>query len=409
MDSITGVDDAIKFAEEKRVKFVDLEFTDVKGDLHVETYVADALKGILEEGVYFDGSSIPGMTEISDSDLLLVGDPSTIGISPFSPENLKSARIVCDIKTPGGDDYELAPRTALKKLLERAEREGIEFIIGYEPEFFLFNGKEPGDSADYFAGYSEDAGLDIRKEILLAANEAGIKMDKAHHEVAKGQHELGFLPGPVLHMSDRLVLYRELVKFIAKKHGLTASFDPKPFEKENGSGCHTHFSFRNGSEHPFYDADRKFRLSDKARYFIRGVIDEVPALTALLNPSESSSKRLVPGYEAPTRICIGERNRSALIRVPAFSSPGSARVEIRSPDPTLNPYVAYAGILGAGLKGIEKGKDISPEMVVETSVFNDGHNLWEIPSSLDDAMAEFRKSDVIRAALGPALHELYSK
>lgn len=405
-------------AKQKGVQFVDLEFVDILGMPKMCEITLDGLHDVLEHGSWFDGSSIEGFARISESDMFLVPDTSTWAVLPWSGG--KTARLICDVymdeKTPFAGD----PRQVLKRQLARAAKMGYEYKVGPELEFFIFKGAngegvsaaQVHDNAGYFDLSTRDEAFELKQEMIPALEKMGMKIEKSHHEVAQGQHEIDFMYGDALSIADAVVTYKTTVKTLSKKYGLYATFMPKPVFGINGSGMHVHQSLWKGEENAFYDAkDAVYCLSETAKQFIAGIMEHSRALTAVTNPSVNSYKRLVPGYEAPVYICWGRVNRSALIRVPrALAGRGKAtRIECRFPDPSCNPYLAFAAMLAAGLDGIER-KLVAPKPVEERvyGYEEDKRALLGIktlPGSLVEAGKEFAADKVLTEALGPHVSE----
>src|SRR3990167_6083120 len=400
-------------AKEKGVEFVDLEFVDIMGTPKMCEITTDRLEDALESGTWFDGSSIEGFARIAESDMFLVPDTSTWAPLPWTGN--RTARIICDVyvdeKTPFAGD----PRSVLKRQLARAAEMGFEYKVGPELEFFIFKGFDGGDpsaqnaarvhdNAGYFDLATRDAAVELRQEIVPALESMGMKIERSHHEVAQGQHEIDFTYGNALPIADAVLTYRTTVKTLSKKYGLYASFMPKPVYGINGSGMHVHQSLWKEDKNLFYDGSDTYWLSGTAKHFLAGIMEHARGLAAITNPTVNSYKRLVPGYEAPVYVCWGRINRSALIRIPEVHGKKATRVELRCPDPSTNPYLAFSAMLAAGLDGIA-GK-LEPPAAVEESVYDfDDAKLKEfyvqtLPCSLGEAMAETRKSGLIEKTFG---------
>lgn len=414
MESINREKEAVlEKAKKDGVKFVDLQFTDLFGSIKSVTIPVDHLGESLEKGTWFDGSSIEGFTRICESDMYLMPDPSTYALIPWRVlESGSTARMFADVYMPDGKPFEGAPRNILKNVMAEAEDMGFTFNTGPELEFFLFQSNGdcvkpmPHDKGGYF-DLSMDLAYGVRRDMILALERLGITVEMSHHEVAEGQHEIDFKYGPAVSTADNAISLKYAFKAIAHMHGLHATFMPKPIYGVNGSGMHVHQSlFNNKGENVFYDADDKYKLSETARSYIAGQLDALRGISAVLAPTVNSYKRLVPGYEAPVYICWGQRNRSALIRVPRYS-PGrekATRAELRCPDPSCNPYLAFAVMLKAGLNGI-KNKMEPPEAVEEDVYEFDDAKLEEkyiktLPGSLGEALDEMKNSSVAKEALG---------
>jgi len=410
-------------ARKENVKFIQLQFTDLHGMIKAVTIPIDKLPECLEKGTWFDGSSIEGFTRICESDMYLKPDPGTYVLLPWS-DSAPTARLICDVYTPDGRPFEGDPRFILKKALKEASEMGYEYNVGPELEFFLFRPKETGemipathDVAGYFDYSPRDLAVNVRNEIIFVLESLGIEVETSHHEVAPGQHEIDFKYGDALTQADRCITFKHAVKSIANKHGLYATFMPKPIFGAAGSGMHVHqslFDIRT-RKNAFYDGADRYKLSSLAKSFIAGQLAHVKGFCAVTAPTVNSYKRLVPGYEAPVYISWARINRSALIRIPKYS-PGreqSTRVELRCPDPSSNPYLAFAVMLKAGLDGIKK--KMSPPEPVEEDIYElDEQKLQEmniatLPGSLGEALEELKKDRAIQEALGPHTYPLYLK
>ena len=415
------MDDVLKRAEKDNVKFVELQFTDIHGMTKAVTIPMDKLEESLEKGTWFDGSSIEGFTRIAESDMFLMPDPATYAILPWENRGV-TVRFICDVYMPDGKPFEGDPRYILKRVMAEAKELGYEYNVGPELEFFLFKRGPEGevttithDGAGYFDFAPRDLAGDVRKEITLALQSMGLEVEMIHHEVAPGQHEIDFKYGDAVTTADRATTFKLAVKSIANKHGLFASFMPKPLFGVNGSGMHTHQSFMDikTGKNAFYDAADPYKLSPLAKSFIAGQLKHVRGFSAIIAPIVNSYKRLVPGYEAPVYITWAQRNRSALIRIPRYS-PGreqATRAELRCPDPSCNPYLAFAVMLKAGLDGI-KNKMVPPTPVEEDVYHFTGDKLVEkgiatLPGSLGEAITEMTKSTVVKDALGPHTYPIY--
>ena len=405
----------LKECQEKDVRLITLQFVDILGAPKSVTIPIEHLEEALTNGVGFDGSSIEGFMRIYESDMVAMPDPSTFYILPWRPVEKKEARIICDILRPGGQPFEGDPRTILKNTMKEAEELGYVYNTGPELEFFLFKIEdalrilpEPHDTGGYFDYSPLDMASDIRREATFSLQKMGIDIVMSHHEVAPGQHEIDFKFSDAVTSADSVITYKNAIKATALAHGLYATFMPKPIFGENGSGMHVHQSFfmRDTGKNAFFDAGSEYNLSDIARYFLGGQLLHCRAMSAVLAPTVNSYKRLVVGYEAPVYICWGRRNRSALLRVPEYF-PGieeATRAELRCPDPSCNPYLAFAVMLKAGLNGIKN--KIEPPDPVEEDVYNfDDRELAKfyiktLPSSLGEAIGEFEKSSLVRETLG---------
>lgn len=392
--------DILQRAQREKVEFVQLQFTDLNGILKGVTIPITKLESALEDGLWFDGSSIEGFTRIFESDMYLKLDKNTYAVIPWTKNSTVpvSARFICDVYMPDGSPFEGDPRYILKKQLDRAAKLGYIFNVGPELEFFLFNKENhkllplPHDKAGYF-DQTTDLAVEIRQEMTKALAGFGIDVEALHHEVAVAQHEIDFRYSDALSIADQATTFKYTLKYVAAHHDLHATFMPKPIKGINGSGMHVHQSlFSREGKNLFYDPRDEYHLSKIARSFIQGQLFHIKAMNAILNPTVNSYKRLVVGYEAPVYIAWGQRNRSALIRIPRYT-PGrekAVRAELRCPDPSSNPYLAFAVMLAAGLDGIEK-KMIPPPPVEE--------NIYEF----SEAEAKKRKIDVLSKDLFEAL------
>jgi len=400
----------LNMAKEHDVKFIRLWFTDILGFLKNFAITVEELEGALEEGMGFDGSSIEGFARIDESDMIARPDPETFQLLPWRPkEHHAVARMFCDILKPGGEPFEGDPRYVLKRNLKRAADLGYTYYVGPELEFFYFRdsgGTELLDQGGYFDLTPRDAATDWRKETVLTLEEMGIGVEYSHHEVAPSQHEIDMRYTDALTMADSVMTYRLVVKEVALKYGVYATFMPKPVLGINGSGMHTHQSLFKSDKNAFFDPRDPYHLSREAKCFIAGLLKHAPEITAVTNQWVNSYKRLVPGYEAPVYLSWARRNRSDLIRVPEYR-PGrekATRVEYRSPDPACNPYLAFSVMLAAGLEGIEKGYEAPApieENVYEMSAEErQRRGIGTLPASLLEAITLTEQSELVRKALG---------
>ncbi len=405
-----------------KVKFVKLVFTDIMGMIKSVTIPVEVLPESLERGTWFDGSSIEGFTRIAESDMYLLPDPATYVVLPWmSRDDEATARFICDVYTPDGKPFEGDPRYILKKALAEAKALGYEFNVGPELEFFLFKtdgGKivpTPHDAAGYFDYEPRDMASDVRRDIVLALQKMGIEVEASHHEVAEGQHEIDTKYGEALKTADNTITFKYTVKSIAHAHGLHATFMPKPIFGINGSGMHVHQSFFSSTtkKNVFFDANDKYKLSPLAKSFIAGQLKHARSIASLVAPTVNSYKRLVPGYEAPVYICWASTNRSALIRIPRYSEgkESATRAELRCPDPSCNPYLAFAGMLYTGLDGI-KNKMVPPESTEEDVYDFDESKLvakgiGTLPASLYEAIMEFKNSALMKDKFGGHFYTVY--
>jgi glutamine synthetase len=409
--------------EKDGVKFIEMEFTDIFGSLKSIEIPIECLVDSIEGGIWFDGSSIKGFARLKESDMFLKPDLTTYAVIPGGSATTKTARFMCDVYTPDGELFAGSPRTVLRKVMVEAKEMGFEFKVGPEVEFYLFKKKEDGtittpefDTGSYFDCSTGDIASEIRKEVMVAIKAFGVESERAHHEVGKGQHEIGFRYDDPLTTADRVVSLKKVIKGIAHKHGYIASFMPKPMYGKAGSGMHIHFSvFDSEGKALFFDADDKDKLSPLAKSFIAGELTHIKEMSAILNPTVSSYKRLVAGYEAPVYICWGSKNRSSLVRIPRYTKgkEASVRAELRCPDPSASPYLAFAAMLKAGLEGVKKKMVLMPES--EESVFEktkaelDVLGIEILPRSLSEAVAIFKGSKLMKELLGDELFEKYAE
>jgi glutamine synthetase len=404
----------MKKMEENDIKFVKLWFTDILGFLKSFSVPIEEMEKAFDEGIGFDGSSIEGFVRIDESDMVAIPDPTTFAILPWRPKEKGVARVFCDIVTPDGKPFEGDPRYVLKKNLEKAKKMGFTYYTGPELEYFYFkdsHSTEVLDRGGYFDLIPRDEAIDLRRETVLFCEALGIKIEYSHHEVAPSQHEIDMRYEDALTMADHVMTYRLVVKEVAYRQGVYATFMPKPLFGENGSGMHTHMSLFKGNRNAFFDAKGQYHLSDTARYFIGGLLKYAPELTAITCQWVNSYKRLVPGYEAPVYLSWAQRNRSDLVRVPMYK-PGkeeATRIEYRSPDPACNPYLAFSVMLAAGLAGIEQ--KIIPPDPVEENVYKMSEEerlkrrIRQLPGSLLEAIQLTEKSQMVREALGDHVFE----
>ena len=415
--------DLLNKVREDNVKFISYQFTDVTGAVKSVDAPINRLKDALEDGVWFDGSSVEGFARIQESDMRLVIDPNTYAVLPWTDPELRRARVFCDIFTPDNLPFEGDPRGTLKEVLRKITAKGWVFNVGPEPEFFLFkrNGDKthpvPHDVGGYFDFSADDEAVRVRSELIEALNSMGLDVEVGHHEVALGQHEIDFRFAEALQTADNVLTLKYTVKAIAPKYGLIASFMPKPIFGINGSGMHCHQSiFDDAGNNLFFDPKDEYRLSKLAYAFIAGQLAHARALTAIVAPTNNSYKRLVPGYEAPVYIGWAQQNRSALIRIPRFTEgrDKAVRAELRFPDPSSNPYLAFAAILAAGLDGIEKNMT-PPEPLNNVNIYHlteserESMGIPSLPGSLGEALGELEKDEVIKDALGPITYEAFRR
>ncbi|MFH1771666.1 MAG: glutamine synthetase family protein [Candidatus Omnitrophota bacterium] len=402
--------DILKLAKENDVKFIRLWFTDVLGQVKSFAITDSELEGALEKGMGFDGSSITGYQDIEESDMIAMPDTDTFSILPWRPKEKAVARMICDVLNPDRTPYEGDPRYVLKRALNRAEKMGFDhFYLGPELEFFYFKnnaGTEILDKGGYFDLTTLDVASDLRRETVLALEQMGVKIEYSHHEVAPSQHEVDMRYADALKMADSVITYRVVVKEIASKFGVYATFMPKPIFGENGSGMHTHQSLFKGEKNTFFDAKAKDNLSEIARAYIAGLLRHSKEICSIFAQTTNSYKRLVPGYEAPVYVAWSRRNRSALIRVPLYH-PGqenATRCEFRAADPACNPYLTFAVMLQAGLEGIEKGYKAPDAMDKNLYHLSDSERkergIETLPDSLGQAIAITEESKLVKKTLG---------
>ncbi|MHB9287236.1 type I glutamate--ammonia ligase [Halobacteriales archaeon Cl-PHB] len=414
--------DALDQIEEENVDFLRLQFTDILGTVKNVSIPADQAEKAFTEGIYFDGSSIDGFVRIQESDMRLDPDPETFAILPWKnePEH-SSARLICDvIDTASGEPFSGDPRGVLKRAIDRASEMGYSVNAGPEPEFFLFEEGEDdelpeghSDNGGYFDLAPKDLASDVRRDIIYGLEEMGFEVESSHHEVAESQHEIAFKYADALTTADNIATFRAVVRAIAAEHDLHATFMPKPKAKINGSGMHTHLSLFEDGENAFHDDDDEFNLSETAHQFMAGILEHAPALTAVCNPTVNSYKRLVPGYEAPVYVAWSDVNRSALIRKPAARAPAASRVELRSPDPSSNPYLALAVMIHAGLDGIEQGLSCPDPVRENIYEFDEAkreeYGIETLPENLGDAVDALEADEVISDALGTHTAEKFAE
>lgn len=409
------VEGVIAKAKADQVHFISLQFTDIFGTVKNVTIPVAMLAAALEHGVNFDGSSIEGFARIAESDMVLRPDINTYSVLPWTAPDERTARLICDVHDTEGRLFVGDPRYILKRVLAQAHEMGFNYNTGPEVEFFLFKmdgeprvSPVPQDVGSYFDFSPRDLASQVRNHIALALQAMGIEVEATHHEVAPGQHEVDFHYADALVSADAVVTLRYAIKAVAQSYGLYATFMPKPLFGANGSGMHTHQSlYTLDGRNAFYDPDDRYRLSRVAYNFMAGQMVHAPAMAAVAAPTVNSYKRLVPGYEAPVYICWGQINRSALIRVPGYL-PGlgedSARCELRCPDPSANPYLAFAVMLATGLDGIRR--DLVPPPPVEENVYEFDsldlrlREIATLPGTLEEALQEMEQDQVIAEALG---------
>lgn len=406
-----------KSIDENNIKFIVLQLVDIMGTVKSITLPTSQIEKVLSNEIMFDGSSIDGFARIEESDMYLYPDLSTFLILPWKTEEYGIARFICDVYTPDDKPFIGCPRGVLKRTLEEAKKLGFEFFVGPEPEFYLFEKDEKGnpilessDAAGYFDMAPIDRGEDVREIISLALQDAGFEVEAAHHEGGAGQHEIDFKYSDALQTADNIMTFRYIVRRISDDLGIFASFMPKPVEDMAGSGMHVNMSLFKDGKNIFYDPEAKNMLSDDAVNFIGGLLSHAKEYTAITNPLINSYKRLVPGYEAPVYIAWSHKNRSPLVRVPAKRG-SSTRVELRSPDPACNPYLALSVILAAGLDGMKN--KIEPPKSVAGNIYemdleerNEKH-IDSLPKTLYEAVSYFEESEMMKNVLGDHISEKF--
>jgi glutamine synthetase len=409
-------EDILEMADKENVKFIRLQFTDILGTIKNVEIPVSQLGKALDNEMMFDGSSIEGFVRIEESDMKLYPDYDTWVVFPWTAEKGKVARLICDIYNPDGTPFEGDPRSNLKRVLKEMEELGFsDFNLGPEPEFFLFKLDVEGqptlelnDNGGYFDLAPTDLGENCRRDIVLELEEMGFEIEASHHEVAPGQHEIDFKYASALKACDDIQTFKLVVKTIARKHGLHATFMPKPLFGVNGSGMHCNMSLFKDGKNSFFDENGELQLSETARQFLAGTIKHATGFTAITNPTVNSYKRLVPGYEAPCYVAWSAQNRSPLIRIPA-SRGMSTRVEVRSVDPAANPYLAMSVLLAAGLDGIKNEmkapKPIDRNIYVMNKEEREEAGIEDLPSNLSNALEVLKKDEVMVKALGGHIFE----
>lgn len=409
--------DIIRMIQDNDVEFIRLQFTDIFGTLKNVAITASQIERALKNECMFDGSAIEGFVRIEESDMYLHPDLDTFQIFPWRPQQGKVARLICDVYRPNGEPFEGDPRYILKKVIKQAEDMGYQFEVGPECEFFLFHTDDNGmpttithEKGSYFDLGPVDLGENARRDMVLNLEDMGFEIEASHHEVASAQHEIDFAHNGALQTADDIMTLKLVIKSIAKRHGLHASFMPKPKSGVSGSGMHINMSMQKNGHNIFYNPEGELELSEDAYHFIAGILAHAKGMTALTNPLVNSYKRLVAGYEAPIYIAWSVMNRSPLVRVPAARGKGT-RVELRCPDPACNPYLVLAVCLAAGLEGIKK--KLVPPARVDLNIFEMDRNEKEalhiesLPQDLCEATRELEKDAFIRNVLGEHVSEKY--
>ncbi|RLF28668.1 MAG: glutamine synthetase [Thermoplasmata archaeon] len=407
-------EDVLEVAKKEKIVFVRLQFADILGMPKNIVIPVSRLEEALEEGIPFDASSIAGYATIEESDMIAKPDPQSFVILPETIEQKRTGKLNCDIYEPNNRRFMGDTKYALERIMKKAKNKGFVYNVGPECEFFLFKKEDdhlttiPHDSAGYFDLSHRDLAEGVRADISLALEAFGITTYTSHHEVSNGQHEINFHHSDAITTADRVITLKYVTKVIAAKHGLYATFMPKPIYGINGSGMHTHQSLMTlDGKNAFYDPNDKNQLSDTARYFIGGLLKHIKEICAILNPTVNSYKRLVPGFEAPTYISWAYRNRSALIRIPSRRGKGT-RCELRNPDPSGNPYLQFAVMLAAGLKGIEE-KTMPPDPV-EKNIYSltpkerEKLGIDDLPANLGHALSYMSESNLVQETLGDHIY-----
>ncbi len=411
----------LRTLEEREIRFVRLWFTDVLGVLKSVAVAPAELEGAFAEGIGFDGSAIEGFARVHESDMLARPDPSTFQILPWRGESPGTARMFCDILMPDGSPSPADPRYVLRRALSRAAEKGFTFYTHPEVEFFLLDraptpgGPPPApvDQGSYFDLTPHGIGHDFRRTTITMLERMGISVEFSHHEVAPGQQEIDLRYADALTMADNVMTFRYLIKEVAITQGVRASFMPKPFTGQPGSGMHTHVSLFEGDRNAFYDSEDPYELSKTGKAFVAGLLRHAREITAVTNQWVNSYKRLVVGGEAPTAVCWGHANRSALVRVPLYSKgkASSRRVEIRSPDSACNPYLAYAVIMAAGLKGVQENYDLPPATEDDVWSLSEGERkaagYASLPQNLGEALVELENSELVAETLGEHVYDFF--
>jgi glutamine synthetase len=408
-DREEAVEYVLRTVRENDVHFVRFWFTDILGNLKGFSVNVAELENAMVRGMGFDGSAIEGFARIDESDMVAMPDPSTFRVLPWRPKQNAVGRMFCDILTPEGKPFEGDPRAVLKRNLERASRLGYTFYVGPELEYFYFKGSdstEPLDSGGYFDQSPLDMSTDLRRETVLTLEEMGIPVEYSHHEVSPSQQEIDLRYTDALTMADTVMTYRLVVKEVALRHGVYATFMPKPVRNFNGSGMHVHMSLFRGSRNAFFDAQDPYHMSKVAKWFIAGLMRHAEEITIVTNQWVNSYKRLIPGYEAPVYISWASINRSDLIRIPAYreGKEESVRIEYRAPDAACNPYLAFSVLLAAGLDGVEKEYEVAPPVLENLYEMSPDERvrrgIRSLPGSLWEAIQCVEHSEVVRDALG---------
>jgi glutamine synthetase len=405
----------LRTVEERDIRFVRLWFTDVLGMLKSVAVTSSELEGAFTEGIGFDGSAVDGFARVQESDMLAVPDAATFQVLPWRGSGAL-ARMFCDIRTPEGEPFTADPRQVLRRNMAKAAEMGFSFYVHPEMEFFLFKGPQdptPLDSGSYFDLTPMDVQQDFRREAIETLEAMGISVEYSHHEVAPSQHEIDLRYADALTMADNLMTYRLVIKEVALRRGIYATFMPKPLAAHWGSAMHTHVSLFDGDRNAFFDAGDRYHLSATAKQFIAGLLVHAREIAAVCCQWVNSYKRLVPGFEAPVFVSWGRHNRSSMVRIPMYKprKGASTRVEFRAPDPACNPYLAFSVILAAGLRGITKNYELPPEAEDNIYEMTDAERraagIGSLPHNLDEALREMEESELVAEALGEHVFEYF--
>jgi len=413
-------DFVLRALEERDVRFVRLWFTDVLGFLKSVSIAPAELEGAFEEGIGFDGSAIEGFTRVTEADMLAHPDPATFQLLPWRGEGPSTARMFCDIAMPDGSPSYADPRYVLKRTLQKAGEKGFTFYTHPEIEFYLFQGRpelgtipEPVDRSGYFDHTAQSKGSDFRRETINMLESMGISVEFSHHEAGPGQQEIDLRYADALSTADNIMTFRTVVREVALNQGIWASFMPKPFTEHPGSGMHTHVSLFEGDTNAFFEGGAEYQLSKTARHFIAGILRHAGEITCVTNQWVNSYKRLIGGGEAPSYICWGHNNRSAMVRVPMYkpNKDQSARIELRSIDAACNPYLAFAAVLAAGMKGLEEEYELPREAEDDVWSLTDRERqalgLQQLPKNLYDAIKIAEESELLAETLGEHVYEFF--
>ena len=412
-------DEVRKMVKDENIRFLRVMFTDMLGTIKSVDLPVSQLDKLMDNKIMFDGSSIDGFVRIEESDMYLYPDMSTWLVFPWGAEHGKVARVICSVQTVDGEPFAGDPRNNLKRVLKDMQKMGFkDFNIGPEPEFFLFKTDEQGnptqtvnDQENYFDMEPADRGEDCRRDIVLALEKMGFDVEAAHHEVAPGQHEVDFKYSDALEAADNIQTFKLIVKTIAKKYGLHATFMPKPLSGINGSGMHLNMSlFTQNGDNAFFDPEDERQLSQTAYHFLGGLMKHARAYTAVCNPIVNSYKRLVPGFEAPVYVAWSTSNRSPLIRIPSDRGMGT-RVELRSADPSANPYLAIAAVLEAGLDGLRNElpaiHEVDENIYQMTSKERVEKDVRNLPDTLHNALKSLAKDEVVKGSMGDHIYHSF--